>query len=182
MAHYVTCRVCKEKFDARPEEKGIAWIMPSKNFYYHLKCYNDFKNKAALTSEDGDWVGLIYDYLARDLKVDYNYYMCEKQRESFVKKNKFTNKGIFFALKYFYEVKHGDWSRGGGGIGIIPFIYEEACNYWVNKEAKETGIIARIEQQMRELQKEETVKVTRRKPTTRKGVYNLDDILKMGDI
>lgn len=181
MAHYVTCRLCKEKFDAKPEDKNITWIMPSKNFYYHLKCYQEFKGKASVSAEDADWVELIYDYLARDLHVSYNFHMCETQRKSFIKKNNFTNKGIFFALKYFYEVKHGDWGRSGGGIGIIPFIYEESCNYWVTKESKERGIIERITQQMQELHNRDVVKVERRHTKKRKG-YQLEDILSMGDI
>ena len=60
-----------------------------------------------------------------------------------------TNKGILFALKYFYEVKHGDWEKGHGGIGIIPFIYSDSCAYWDAQERKTKGIIAQIEQQMR---------------------------------
>ncbi len=183
MPHLVTCRVCKEKFDAKPEEKGSFWVMPSKNFYYHTKCYEEFKGKATLNAEDADWVDLIYDYLARDLKVAYNYQMCEAQRKSYLKKNKLTNKGIFFALKYFYEVKHGDWARSGGGIGIVPFIYEDSCNYWITKESREHGIIERIGKQMQELHEREVVKVARtHKTRPKRGMYNLDDIIGMGDL
>ena len=96
---------------------------------------------------DEEYKAYIYDFISRDLKVSYNYHMCEAQREKFVKEGK-TNKGIFFALKYFYEVKHNDWEKGHGGLGIIPYIYNESCEYWVAQERKTNGIVRMIEQQM----------------------------------
>jgi hypothetical protein len=75
--------------------------------------------------------------------------MCDAQRKKFIKENQMTNKGILFALKYFYEVKHGDWEKGHGGIGIIPFVYTDSCAYWSALERKTEGIIADIERQMR---------------------------------
>ena len=114
------CRVCKIEIDKEKDD----WVMPSKNWYYHRKCYQDWKQSTPAT--DAEYKAFIYDFISRDLKVSYNYHMCEAQREKFVKEGK-TNKGIFFALKYFYEVKHGDWEKGHGGIGIVPFIYGDSC-------------------------------------------------------
>ena len=37
-----------------------------------------------------------------------------------------TAKGMYFALKYFYEIKKGDVSKSENGIGIIPHIYEDS--------------------------------------------------------
>ena len=34
------------------------------------------------------------------------------------------------ALKYFYEIKHNDISKSNNGIGIIPYIYQDAYNYY----------------------------------------------------
>jgi len=137
------CRLCKGKIDKTADD----WIMPSKNYYYHRECYNNWK-KAEIV-DDEDYVELIYDYIARELKVSYDWWVCEAQRKKFIKDNRMTNKGILFALKYFYEVKHGDWKKGHGGIGIIPFIYSDSCAYWAAQERKTKGIIEQIEQQMR---------------------------------
>ena len=137
------CRLCKEKIDKNADD----WIMPSKNWYYHRECYNNWKKAEVVNDED--YVDLIYDYIARELKVSYDWWVCEAQRKKFIKDNRMTNKGILFALKYFYEVKHGDWEKGHGGIGIIPFIYSDSCAYWAAQERKTKGIIAQIEQQMR---------------------------------
>ena len=136
------CRVCKEEIDKTKDD----WIMPVTNWYYHRKCYEDWKKATPATDEE--YKAYIYDFISRDLKVSYDYHMCEAQRQKFVKDN-MTNKGIFFALKYFYEVKHNSWDKGHGGIGIVPFIYTESCTYWANQERKTEGIIADIERQMR---------------------------------
>ena len=36
------------------------------------------------------------------------------------------------ALHYFYEIKGGDKSKANGGIGIIPYVYKDAYNYYYN--------------------------------------------------
>ena len=78
--HLVQCRYCKERFDAKIEEKDIVWIMPSTNFYYHKKCYDYWKNKK-VRLVDHDWVPMIYDLLGREMKVSYNYHQIETQRK-----------------------------------------------------------------------------------------------------
>jgi len=138
------CRLCGKEINKEKDD----WIMPSKNWYYHKDCYNNWK-QAQFTSDE-EYIELIYDFIARDLKKSYDWWVCEAQRKKFIKENKMTNKGILFALKYFYEVKHGDWERGHGGIGIVPFVYKDACAYWAAREYNSKGTIAEIERQMRE--------------------------------
>ena len=148
--------------------------MPSRNYYYHVKCYEDWRASQPLV--DNEWVPMIYDFLSRDLKVSYNYFLCESQRKKFLKENKCTNKGIYFALKYFYEIKHNDWNKGHDGIGIVPYIYKESTEYWINEEHKKRGFINAIEQQLKERTSRETVKIKRPQKKKEKVKYNLDDI------
>ena len=150
------CRVCDLPIDKEKDD----WIMPSKNWYYHKKCYDEWKR--AEFKDDEDYIDMIYDFIARDLKVSYNWHLCEVQRKKFIKENKMTNKGILFALKYFYEVKKGDWEKGHGGIGIIPFIYNDSCAYWAARERKSEGTIKEIERQMREAAERPKVRVKKK--------------------
>lgn len=143
----VHCRLCKEPIDRNEEKEGIDWIMASRNWFYHKKCYESWKQSQP--KEDDEWIDLIYDFISRDLKVPYDYFKCETQRKKFLKED-MTNKGIFFALKYFYEVKHGDWNKGYEGIGIVPYIYVDSCRYWTKKEKEGAGILKKIEEQMKE--------------------------------
>lgn len=169
------CRLCKIEINKEKDD----WIMPVRNYYYHRNCYKDWKEAEHVNDED--YIELIYDFIARDLKVKYNYHVCEAQRKKFIKDNKMTNKGILFALKYFYEIKHGDWEKGYGGIGIIPFIYTESCAYWAAQERKSKGIIAEIEHQMREAQNRTKKTIVQQKVQPRKFTVDLSAIAEMED-
>ncbi len=164
----VHCRICGGEIDRDSEQENVDWIMLSKNWYYHKSCYESWKKSTP--EEDKEWVHFIYDFLARDLKVQYNYWMCEKQREKFIKEKKYTSKGIFFALKYFYEVKHGDWEKSHGGLGIIPYIYNDACTYWVEQERKSNGVCEKIKEQMKAAAERKT-EVVRKKTPKKKDKY-----------
>ena len=171
----VTCRKCKQKFDAQANEKDIIWCMPSMNHYYHIECY-DNKRDIEKEKDEAEWASLIYNFFSQDLKVSYNWYLCESQRKKFVAENKFTNKGIYFALKYFYEIKKGTWDKSQGGLGIVPYIYEESKQYWYEQERKRKGFVAMIEEQIKERENRETIKIARPQKRERKDKFNLDDI------
>lgn len=165
------CRLCDIIIDKEKDD----WVMPSRNYYYHRQCYNNWK-KAQPENDEG-YVGLIYDFIARDLKVSYDWHICEAQRKKFIKENKMTNKGILFALKYFYEVKHGDWKKGHGGIGIIPFVYNDSCAYWAARERNSAGTIAEIERQMREAANRKKITVQKKeKPKYKVDFSVLDEL------
>lgn len=172
MAHIVQCRICKQKFDIDKIDKD-KWTKPTNNQYYHTDCYNDWKN--ADNHTDSDWVALIYDFIARDLKVSYDYFMCEAQRKRFIKQNHCTNKGIYFTLKYFYEKKQGDWSKGNGGIGIVPYVYNDAREYWTALERQKQGTMNEIERQIRE-RSLRPVKEIVKKEKKKTPKWSLDDI------
>ena len=171
--HMVMCRVCRKTFDANDENE--KWVMPSRNWYFHEQCYNDWK-KNTDNATDEDWMMLIYDFIARDLKGDYNWHICENQRKKFLKENKFTNKGIYFTLKYFYEIKKNPWSKSNGSLGIVPYVYKEATEYWTNLEWKKRGFMKALEEQIFERANRDVIHLKR--PTTQKhkAKYDLNDI------
>lgn len=143
MAHIVKCRVCGNKFDAVEDEINKVWIMPSRNYYYHKDCYETWKQKDT-PKEEADWELLIYDLLARDLQVKYNYHMIESQRKKFISQKNFTNKGIYYALYWHHIIRKQPWKEEYG-IGIIANIYYNAANFWVGTESRSKGIVKQIE-------------------------------------
>lgn len=68
------CRICHMPIDKVKQKENIDWIMPSKGWYYHKECYDTWKAQPAT---DQDWILMIYDFLARDMKVSYDYFLCE---------------------------------------------------------------------------------------------------------
>lgn len=55
---------------------------------------------------------------------------AQKQIKQFIEENNFTYSGMLKSLKYFYEVKGGSLEKANGGVGIIPWIYDKAYNYY----------------------------------------------------
>lgn len=53
-----------------------------------------------------------------------------RQIQKYAAENQFTYTGMLKSLRYFYEIKHGDKAKANGGIGIIPYIYSEAAEYY----------------------------------------------------
>lgn len=176
--HVIQCRYCKEYFDTEPLKEGEDWIMPSQGWYYHTPCYKTFKNSGKKKSDE-TWHELIYDFIAHDLIKSYDYFLCEAQLKNFVnKEKKGTYKGVYFALKYFYEVKHGEWEKGNGGIGIVPYIYEDSKRYWLEIEKKKQGTIAAIEEQIRARAEQRTITKKKEKlqKNKKKPKWNLEEI------
>ena len=159
------CRLCHVKIDKEKDD----WIMPSNLQYYHRRCYEAWR--AQRPEEDDEWVARIYDFLAHDLKVSYNWHMCEQQRKKFGKTYKINNKGIYFTLKYFYEVKKNSWEKGHGGLGIVPYVFEEAKAYWIAQERQRHGFMKEMEE---EIKQREVIRL-KRAPKKREK-YNLDEI------
>lgn len=50
----------------------------------------------------------------------------------YIREYQYTYSGMLKALVYFYEVKGNKKNKANGGIGIIPFIYKDAYNYYYN--------------------------------------------------
>ena len=149
----VHCRICKMAIDRQID---VDWIMPVEKWYYHIGCYQDFANKKGaikegditIEADDDLWRSAVYDYLKRDLKISVNYKKFDSQWKNFLKKG-MTAKGVYFTLRYFYEVAHGDPTKSEDGIGIVPHVYSDATCYWGERNQRDKGICDRIEAQVR---------------------------------
>ena len=167
-AHIVHCRVCKGKIDINSEQN---WCKPANRMYYHTSCYNDFAKKnvklengegLSIEAEDDFWRTAVYDYFRKDLKISLNYPKFISQWNNFLKKGR-TAKGIYFTLRYFYEIVKGDPKKSENGIGIVPHIYNEGTEYWGNRNQRDKGICARIEEQIRQSESRKTIVIHRQK-------------------
>lgn len=177
----VHCRICK-----KPINRDIQsdWMMPSTNFFYHIKCYNDWAKKKddIHTETDGEmWHIALLDYLWKEVRMpELNFAKAQRQWEKYVKEG-MTPKGIYFCVKYFYEVQKGDPSKAREGIGIVPYIYKEGCEYWCKRELTDKGICEKIEQQILAMDKQRVIDIKRRMRSRAKiKTYNLE-VIEEGD-
>ena len=183
----VKCRICKEQFNRLDPNliEGVDFVKPSERMYYHKKCYDEYQNSkldvhANMTDEL--WFQAAWDFLRRDLKYGFNFVKVRRQWESFLK-NKMTAKGMYFALKYHYEIKKGDVTKSENGIGIIPHIYEDSRDYWQEREERDRGIVAAIEEQIRQAQSQNiiNVRVKKVKREVKSAAEVLAEIMDMED-
>lgn len=168
----VHCRICKKEFDRNDKSliEGVDYIKPSNRMYYHKTCYDEYqssKKDIHAKMDDDVWFNATWDFLRRDLKYDFHFSKVKSQWNNFLK-NKMTAKGIYFSLRYFYEIKKGDLTKSENGIGIVSHIYQESGEYWLERESREKGICAAIEQQIMEANNQKTVVVKLQKVQKKK--------------
>ena len=53
-----------------------------------------------------------------------------KQIKQYIEDYHYTYSGIHKSLTYFYEIKGNSIDKANGGIGIVPYIYQKAYQYY----------------------------------------------------
>ena len=138
IAHKVKCLYCGEIFDRDKEPFKIA--PTHKNRYVHLKCYNIMIEQEKRNKEEKI---ILESYICNLFNLERITASIEKQIKGYLSKNDYSYKGIYQSLVYFYEIKNGDLEKAHGRIGIVPYIYAEAQDYYSNiKIAKEKNKVA----------------------------------------
>ena len=138
IAHYVICTECGKKFNRD--------IVPCKQTaarrYAHIDCAA--ADKITKPQEDPDKIEC-EQYIMNLLKEEYISPRVRKQLNQFINEYKYSYSGIRKALIYFYEVKKNDISKANGGIGIVPYCYKQAFDYyysiWLAQQINQEKII-----------------------------------------
>ena len=63
---------------------------------------------------------------------NYNYLLINGQATSYIEQYGYTWSGMTGCLHWFYNINHGNIEEGKGGIGIIPYIYDDVKKYYQN--------------------------------------------------
>ena len=124
MSHFVTCVYCKQKFD----RDKLPFIQISAKRYAHQECSlteDEKKNK-----EEQDKIDL-ENYIMSLFKTDYIDAKIRKQIKQYKEEYNYTYSGIRKALVYFFEIKGNSIEKANGGIGIVPYVYQQAYNYYL---------------------------------------------------
>lgn len=125
MAHMVKCSVCGKQFD----RDKIQAVKSGARRYAHYSCKPDGE-KVDLPQIDEDLLKLI-NYAEQLLGKDYNAARVKKQIKDFKEEYNYSYSGMLKSLVYFYEIKGNSKEKANGGIGIVPFIYNDAYNYYL---------------------------------------------------
>lgn len=123
MAHYVICVYCKERYDRDKEPT----VNVSGKRYAHEKCYN--KQGIVKNKEEQDYEKL-EKYIMNLFSKEYLTAKVRKQIRDYRQEYNYTFEGMLRSLKWWYEIKGQSLEKANEGIGIIPFIYEQAEKYY----------------------------------------------------
>ena len=123
IAHRVKCSICGEYFDRDKE----PFVKTSSTRYAHQQC--SMSKEEIQTQEQKDKEAL-ERYIMTLFNTPYVEPRVQKQITKYINEYNYTYSGMLKALKYFYEVKGNSIDKANGGIGILPYIYKNAYNYW----------------------------------------------------
>lgn len=125
MAHPVTCFYCKKRYD----RDKIATHQISQRRYAHLTCYQEAQKQEEKDKQDKEQ---LMKYLTEKFGNIETNMKIKKQLKTFIEVNKYTYSGIYRTLCYFFDVKKNSINKANNGIGIVPYVYQDAHNYYYN--------------------------------------------------
>ena len=161
----VNCIYCKKplsKIDSNT-------IYLSKNKFAHKEC-EEKESKRELTDAEK-----LDKYIMKLFHTDYVNPRIQKQIKNYITEYNFSYSGILNALIYFFEIKGNSIEKAHDGIGIVPYIYKDAYNYYYTLWlAKQKNYNKNIEQFIPKI-KEITIKRPERKEKKRSLFTFLDE-------
>lgn len=121
--HLVKCPICNQQFDANT----TPYVMVNSRRYAHRACAEAAEQNK--TKEEKDKKQL-EEYIKNLFGISSITPKIRKQMDTFHKDNNYSYSGMYKSLKYHYEIKRGSIEKANGGIGIIPYIWNDALVYW----------------------------------------------------
>ena len=116
----VVCAYCKKPLS----KKDPDYIMVGNNKYVHKECQALEEHREKTDKEK------LEEYIKELFQISYIEPRVKAQIKKYVEEYNYTYSGMQKALYYHYEIKGGDKSKANGGIGIVPYVYQNAYNYF----------------------------------------------------
>ena len=125
----VKCPYCNKEFDAQPSGENIIWKKVNGRRYAHIKC---LEGVSAETLKEEQDIDALYKYIKNILGDDLSYVKFKRQIDQYHKELGYTYTGMLSSLKWYYEVEQmgQDKDKAHSGVGIIPYIYNDARKYY----------------------------------------------------
>ena len=117
------CFYCNEQFDRNQEE----WVAVNSRRYAHKKCYE--AAQAGKTQEEKDYEELI-KYIKQKFALSTVSAKITRQIADYKKEYSFSYTGMLKALTWWFDVQKHTLEGTNGGIGILPYIYNDARTYY----------------------------------------------------
>jgi len=126
----VKCPYCGVYFSREFEE---YYYHEKSKRYYHVNCYKKYEAERA-------HVDNLNEYIIKLFKLKATGPRINSQIKKYIEELGFSHLGILNSLKYFFDERGNSIDKANGGIGIVPYVYEEANNFYRVKNAMQAGI------------------------------------------
>lgn len=127
MAHLVTCRICKQKFD----RDKIPFKEIATRQYVHQSCYNKANSEVKADMQESKDLDELYKYCEQLVgKENFNFLATQKYFQNLKADTtkKYTYTGMLRTMHWYYEIKKH--IPDATAIGIIPYAYDDANRYY----------------------------------------------------
>lgn len=150
----------------------MPFIQVSKRRYAHKECSISEDEKKIQENKDREE---LYDYIMKLFNISFVDPKIQKQIKKYIEENNYTYSGIKKALVYFFEIKGNSVEKANGGIGIVPYVYTQAYNYyyslWLAQQKNEDKIVQEYIPKVKEI----VIPIPEKNPRKRKLFSFLDD-------
>ena len=116
----VICKYCNKPMNRKDED----CVVLGNGKYAHKKCV-EIEDSRELTEQEK-----LERYIMKLFGTDYVHQRVKRQINDFIQQYNYTYSGIRKSLVYWYEVKGNSIDKANGGIGIVPYIYQDAYRYY----------------------------------------------------
>lgn len=166
--HKVKCVYCGKVFDRDKEPS----VQVSNRRYAHKDCSLTEDEK---TKQQEQEKKALEEYIMKLFNTTYVEARIQKQIKQYIDEYNYTYSGMHKALIYHFEVKGGSIEKANGGIGIIPYVYNQAYRYyfslWEAQQKNKDVIVNEYIPKVKEI----TIPIPQRKIKKRKLFAFLDE-------
>ena len=121
--HYVICKYCGVRFDKDIE----PFVAINARRYAHKSCAE--KVDASISQDEKDYNNL-ESYIKKLFKIDTVNVKTKKQIRDFREEYGYSYSGILKTLYWWYEIQGHTTELAKDGIGIVPYVYDDAERYY----------------------------------------------------
>lgn len=116
----VVCAYCKKELS----KKSADCVQLKNGKYVHTACQALEEQREKTDKEK------LEEYIMKLFNTPYVNPRIRQQINHYIAEYHFTYSGIQKTLYYFYEIKCNDIQKANGTIGIVPYVYQQASNYF----------------------------------------------------
>ncbi len=120
----VKCFYCNQTFDRNTTE----YVAVRSRRYAHKSCAD--AHNESMSQEEHD-LEVLQNYIKKLFKIDKLSAKINSQIKDYHENRQYSYRDIYKSLLYFYDVKQNPIEKANNGIGIVPYVYDDAKNYYL---------------------------------------------------